>query len=65
MGLLVMDQYLSNTQEWNLEAIPHRGIPPQPRHMWKGLGPIPKDMRESEDSLWKASLSVGSRKGMT
>ena len=64
MGPLIVDQYLSIAQEWTLEAIPHRGIPPQPRHMWKGLGPIPKDMRDSEDSLRKASLSVGSRKGV-
>ena len=28
-----------------------------------GLGPIPKDMTDSEDPLWKASFLLGEQKG--
>ena len=32
--------------------------------MGEGLGPAPNDMTDFEDSLWKASPSLGSKKGM-
>ena len=42
----------------------NRGILPEPRHMGVGLGPIPKDMIDSDDPLWTTSPSRGSRKAM-
>ena len=57
-------------KEWRLDRcglwdpIPHRGILPEPRHTGVGLGPIPKDMKDTDNTLWEVSPSRGSRKDM-
>ena len=47
-----------------MDPRPYRGILPEPRHAGVDLGPTPKEMKDSDDTIWRASPCMGSRNDM-